>query len=137
MTATIVSSVAHRRRLERASAWLEGRGQSEELLVVGATLDGANELARVIATGKGVTFGWHRLGISQLAFAIASSGLAQRGLAPLSRVGTQAIVARIVHQMRAGGRLTSMRPLQRRLDFHGPSPELSRNCERHAYVRMR
>lgn len=106
MTATIASSVAHRRRLERVSAWLEGRGQSEELLVVGATLDGANELARVIARGKGVTFGWHRLGISQLAFAIASPALAERGLAPLGRVGTEAIVARIVHQMRTGGRLT-------------------------------
>src|SRR4051812_25786186 len=69
MTPIIVSSVAHGRRLERARAWLEGRGQSEELLVVGATLDGANELARVIASGKGVTFGWHRLGVSQLAFA--------------------------------------------------------------------
>jgi hypothetical protein len=106
MTATIVSSVAHRRRLERASAWLQGRGQSEELLVVGATLDGANELARTIARGKGVTFGWHRLGVSQLAFAIATPALAERGLAPLSSVGTEAIVARIAHQMTAVGRLT-------------------------------
>jgi RecB family exonuclease len=106
MNATIVTSVANRRRLERASAWLEGRGQSEELLVVGATLDGAKELARVIAGSKCATFGWHRLGISQLSFAIASRALAERGLAPVSRVGTEAIVARIVHRMRADGRLT-------------------------------
>jgi hypothetical protein len=49
MSATVVTLVAHRRRLERAHAWLESRGQSEELLVVGATLDGANELARAVA----------------------------------------------------------------------------------------
>jgi hypothetical protein len=40
MSATAATSVAHRRRLQRAHAWLESRGQSEELLVVGATLDG-------------------------------------------------------------------------------------------------
>src|SRR5690349_10081087 len=106
MGRTIVTSVAHHRRLQRVGAWLQGRDQSEELLVVGATLDGANELARTVARGKGVTFGWHRLGISQLAFAMASPALSERGLAPLGRVGTEAIVARIVHQLRAGGLLT-------------------------------
>jgi hypothetical protein len=69
MSAMAVTSVAHRRRLERARVWLESRSQSEELLVVGATLDGANELARALAKDKGVAFGWHRLSISQLAFA--------------------------------------------------------------------
>jgi hypothetical protein len=105
VSATAVTSVAHRRRLERARAWLESRGQSEELLVVGATLDCANELARAIAKDRGVAFGWHRLGISQLAFAIASPTLASSGLVPLSRVGTEAIVARLVHQMKADARL--------------------------------
>jgi hypothetical protein len=93
MSATAVISVAHRRRLGRARVWLESRGQSEELLVVGATLDGANEFARAVAKEKGVAFGWHRVGFSQLAFAIAAPVLAGRGLVPLSRVGTEAIVA--------------------------------------------
>jgi ATP-dependent helicase/nuclease subunit B len=104
MSAMAITSVAHRRRLERARAWLESRGQSEELLVVGATLDGANELARTVARDKGVAFGWHRLSISQLAFAIASPALAARGLAPLSRLGTEAIVTRLVHYLKADGR---------------------------------
>jgi hypothetical protein len=77
MSATAVTSVAHCRRLERAR---NSRGQSKELLLVGATLDGANELARSVAKDKGVAFGWHRLSISQLAFAMASPGLAARGL---------------------------------------------------------
>jgi ATP-dependent helicase/nuclease subunit B len=103
MSATAVTSVAHRRRLERARAWLESRGQSEELLVVGATHDGPNELTRAVAEDSGVAFGWHRLSISQLAFAIASPVLAACGLVPLSRLGTEAIVARLVHQLRTDG----------------------------------
>ena len=74
-------------------------------MVVGATLDGANELARAVAKDTGVAFGWHRLSISQLAFAIASSVLAARGLVPLSRLGTEAIVTRLVHHLKADGRL--------------------------------
>jgi ATP-dependent helicase/nuclease subunit B len=105
MSATAVISVAHRRRLGRARVWLESRGQSEELLVVGATLDGANELARAVAKEKGVAFGWHRVGFSQLAFAIAAPVLAGRGLVPLSRVGTEAIVAGLAHRLKTEGRL--------------------------------
>jgi hypothetical protein len=105
MSVTAVTSVAHRRRLERARAWLESRGQSEELLVVGASLDGANEIARAAAKKNGVAFGWYRLGFSQLAFAIAAPALAGRGLVPLSRVGTEAIVAGLVHRLKAEGGL--------------------------------
>jgi ATP-dependent helicase/nuclease subunit B len=105
MRAIVVTSVAHRRRLERARTWLESRGESEELLVVGATLDGPNELARAVAQDKGVAFGWHRLSISQLAFAIASPALGARGLVPLSRLVTEAIVARLVQHLKADGRL--------------------------------
>lgn len=105
MSTTAVTSVAHRRRFERAHAWLESRDQSEELLVVGATLDGANELARTVAKDKGVAFGWHRLSISQLVFAIASPALTARGLVPLSALGTEAIVARVVHQLKSQGRV--------------------------------
>ncbi len=105
MSATVVTSAAHRRRLERAREWLEGRGESEELLIVGATLDGPNELARAVAVDKGVTFGWHRLSFSQLAFAIASPALAARGVVPLSRLGTEAIFAGLIHQLKRDGHL--------------------------------
>jgi ATP-dependent helicase/nuclease subunit B len=101
MTATAAISVASYRRLGRARIWLESRNQSEEVLVVGATLDGANETARTVAKGKGGAFGWHRLSFSQLAAAIAAPVLATRGLAPLSRVGTEAIVAGLVHRLKA------------------------------------
>jgi ATP-dependent helicase/nuclease subunit B len=76
---------------------------AEEVLIVGANLDSANELARRRAKEKGAASGWHRLTLSQLAAAIAAPALATRGLVPLSRLGTEAIVARLVHRLKAEG----------------------------------
>jgi RecB family exonuclease len=101
MSVTAVISVANHRRLQRARAWLEARQQSEEVLIVGATPDGANELVRDIAKVTGAAFGWHRLSLSQLAAAMAAPALAARALAPVSRLGTGAIVARSVHRLKA------------------------------------
>ena len=105
MSATAVTSAVNQRRIQRALAWLEGRVPAEEVLIVGATLDAANELARRVAKERGAAFGCHRLTLSQLAAAIAAPALAARGLIPLSRVGTEAVVARLVHRLRAEGGL--------------------------------
>jgi len=106
MKLTAVISVANHRRLQAARAWLEARTQSEEMLIVGATLDGANELARDIVKVHRAAFGWHRLTLSQLAAAIAAPVLAARALAPLSRLGTEAVVARSVHRLKVDGHLS-------------------------------
>jgi ATP-dependent helicase/nuclease subunit B len=105
MSATAAISAVNQRRIQRALAWLEGRVPAEEVLIVGATLDAANELARRVTKERGAAFGWHRLTLSQLAAAIAAPALAARGLIPLSRVGTEAIVARLVHRLTAEGGL--------------------------------
>ena len=100
----VISSTGHR-RIHVAQRWLENRAAAEEVLIVGATLDAANELARKVAKEKGAAFGWHRLTLPQLAFAIAEPILAARGLTPLSRIGAGALVARLVHRMNTEGRL--------------------------------
>ena len=69
MSRIAVKSSAARTRVRRAEAWLESREPDEELL---ATLDAANDLARRVAQNKGAAFGWHRLTLPQLAFAIAA-----------------------------------------------------------------
>ena len=104
----VISSTGHR-RIHCAQRWLENRAAAEEVLIVGATLDAANELARKVAKKKGAAFGWHRLTLPQLAFAIAAPILAARGLTPLSRIGAGALVARLVHRMNAEGRLSHYR----------------------------
>ena len=68
-------------------------------------MDAANELARLVAKKKGPAFGWHRLTLHQLAFAIAAPIMAARGLTPLTRIGVVALVARLVHRMNTEGRL--------------------------------
>ena len=83
MNATAIISFANRRRIQGAYAWLECRARAEEVLIVGTTLDAADELARQVAQEKGVAFGWHRLSFSQLAAAIAAPVLVARGLGHL------------------------------------------------------
>jgi ATP-dependent helicase/nuclease subunit B len=67
MSANAIVSAANDRRIHRARAWLEGRLAGEEVLIVGATPDAANELARNVAATKAAAFGWHRLTLSRLA----------------------------------------------------------------------
>ena len=104
----VISSTGHR-RIHCAQRWLENRAAAEEVLIVGATLDAANELARKVAKKKGAAFGWHRLTLAQLAFAVAAPILAAHGLTPLSRIGVGALIARLVHRMNAEGRLSRYR----------------------------
>jgi ATP-dependent helicase/nuclease subunit B len=106
MSATAVTSAVNHRRIRRARAWLESRELAEEVVIVGSSLDAANELGRRVAKEKGAAFGWHRITLSQLAAAIAAPTLARLGLVTLSRLGTEAIVARVVHRLKAGGELS-------------------------------
>lgn len=50
---------------------------AEEVLIIGASLDAANELARRVAEEKGAAFDWHRLTLPQLAAAIAAPVFAE------------------------------------------------------------
>src|SRR5262245_16387420 len=106
MSAIAVTAAANHQRTQRAYAWLERRDRAEELLIVGASLDAANEIARSIVQNKGGEFGWHRLTLPQLAARIAAPRRALRGLALLGRLGTESIVARLVHRLKAEGRLS-------------------------------
>src|SRR5215471_942849 len=101
VSAIVATSAVNLRRIGRARAWLESRVLAEEVLIIGASLDAANELARRVAEEKGAAFGWHRLTLPQLAAALAAPVLAERKLAPLSRLGAEAIVARVVHRLKA------------------------------------
>jgi hypothetical protein len=99
-----ISSMSHR-RIARARAWLEARAPAEEVLIIGASRDAANELARQVAQMRGAAFGWHRLTLTQLAATLAGSALTARGIAALSRLGVQAMAARVVHSLIADGAL--------------------------------
>src|SRR6516225_3150330 len=105
MDATACTSFASHRRIARARAWLMARAPAEELLIIGANLDAANELARAVAQTTGGAFGWHRFTLAQLAAALAAPTMAARGIVPASRLGVEAIVCRAVHALGPGGAL--------------------------------
>src|ERR1700722_19911785 len=93
MSVHAVTSSAGHHRIRRAQRWLESRAAAEEVLIVGATLDAANQLAREVAKKKGAAFGWHRLTLPQSAFAVAAPVLAAGGWPPLSRIGAGGVAA--------------------------------------------
>jgi hypothetical protein len=111
VSAIVVTSAVNHRRIGRARSWLGSRLVAEEVLIIGASLDAANELARKVAEEKGAAFGWHRVTLPQLAAALAAPLLAERKLVPISRLGAEAIVARVVHRLKAEARLGRYQPV--------------------------
>src|SRR5215204_3525461 len=101
MTATAVTSTHARSRLERGRAWLDARPAAEEVLLVAANVEAASELTRQLARAKGSAFGWHRVTLAQLAAITATPLLAERGLASISQLGSEATVARFVHRLKS------------------------------------
>ncbi len=95
-----VSSTRSHARVVRAGSWLRAGAPAKEVLVVGASLDAANEVVRGVAAERGSAFGWHRLTLPHLAATLAAPGLASRALAPLSRLGAEALITRVVHRLR-------------------------------------
>ena len=81
------------------------------MLIVGASLGAANELARRLAKKKGSAFGWHRLTLAQLAANIALPKLTESGLASISPIGTEATVARLVHRLKSESRVGRFEPI--------------------------
>jgi ATP-dependent helicase/nuclease subunit B len=75
------------------------------VLILGASLAAANELARSVAGMRGGAFGWHRLTLPQLAASMAQPSLIGRGIVSITQIRTEATVARVLHRLRAEGRL--------------------------------
>jgi ATP-dependent helicase/nuclease subunit B len=100
MSPRTVASAAARVRLANAREWLLARPRGEEVLVVAANRDAANELLRDAALERGAAFGWHRTTLPGLAAALAAEGLAREGAVPVGPLVAQALMARVVHNAR-------------------------------------
>ncbi len=81
--------------LQRAAAFLTQKPEHSEILVIAPTRAAANELA-AHAFPLGCQ-GVHTLTLTQLAANLAAQPLGRLGLAPISRLGIEALAARIVH----------------------------------------
>jgi hypothetical protein len=82
-------------RLHVAAAFLERVSAATEVLLVGASRDAADDLARRATAARGAIFGLHRVSLTQLAVRLAAAELARRGLAPATALGAEAVAARV------------------------------------------
>ena len=105
----LVTSASAARRLERAGGWLLQRSPREPVLVLGATAEAAAEVVR--GSTVAAAFGWHRLSLGRLAALLAAEALGDRGLAPLSGLGVEAVCARIIPQLARDGLLGRLEPI--------------------------
>src|SRR6516225_1433935 len=105
MSLSVVASVDSNRRIACGRDWLKSRGPAEEVLIIGATLGAANEIARALAQAKRASFGYHRLTFGQLASALARPVLAAQRTVPLGALGIQAVANRAIHKLSEVGGL--------------------------------
>ena len=82
-------------RLSAAGAFLGRFAPDTEVLIVGASRDAADDLARRVTATRGATFGLHRVSLTQAAVRLAAIEMARRSLAPATALGANALAARV------------------------------------------
>ena len=90
------SSAAERQRV--AGAFLERFPPAAEALIVGASRDAADDLARRVTAARGASFGLHRLSLTQLAVRFAAGEMARSAIAPATALGAAAVAARVTFE---------------------------------------
>jgi hypothetical protein len=85
-------------RLRAAGAFVEGSPAANEVLIVGASRDAADDLARRVTAMRGATFGLHRASLMQLAVRVAAVAMARLGVAPATALGAEAVAARVAFE---------------------------------------
>jgi hypothetical protein len=97
-------------RLDEARAWLAGHAASGSV-VVSASRGAADDLARSVARARGGAAGIHRFSFVQLAAHLAAPVLAARGIAPATRIGSEAVAARVAFEAGRDGGLEHFGPI--------------------------
>lgn len=110
-TARVVESGAAAVRLAAAEAFLDGIPADGEVLIVGASRDAADELARRVTRRRRAAVGLHRFTLTQLAARLAAPTTSAGGLAPCTALGAQALAARAAFDALAGGRIPYFEPV--------------------------
>lgn len=81
-------------RVAAASEFLRALAPGHEVLLVGASRDAADDVARELAVDRQALFGVHRVGWRELVTRLATPALARSGRAPASGLGAEAVAAR-------------------------------------------
>ncbi len=113
MTVQIVHSPSSAERLEETVAFLRSHPPGTEIVIVAASREAADDLVRRLAGDGVASFGLHRFTLLQLASQLAAPELAQRGLAPLTALGTISIAARLTFEAERRGQVRYFEPVAR------------------------
>ena len=112
----IIESPEASRRLADAQAWLEAHAQAGAV-IVSASRGAADDVARTLAARHGGAVGLHRFSFAQLAAHLAAPVLAQRGIAPATRMASEAVAARVAFEARQADDLDYFAPVARTPGF--------------------
>jgi RecB family exonuclease len=115
----VFRSAAAAERLQVAAAFVERVPAATEALIVGATREAADDLARRVTVARGATFGLHRASLTQLAWRCAAAELAMRGVAPATGLGAEALAARVTFEALREQALRYFAPVARFPGFAG------------------
>src|SRR5688572_2290423 len=107
----IIESSDSGQRLDEAARWISARLDSRELLIISASRGAADDLARRVALAHGGARGLHRFSLAQLAARLAAPALAGQGIAPPTRVGSEAVAARATFECRSAAELDYFAPV--------------------------
>ena len=90
-----VTSPSTTERWAWAREQLAARGPGEEIVLVGASRSAVDDCVFELTAATGATFGIHRYSLTQLIARLAAPQFAERGLAPATRLGSEALAARV------------------------------------------
>ena len=116
-TVEVVESGAAADRLAAAEAFLDDIPADGEVVIVGASRDAADELARRVAQRRRAAVGLHRFTLTQLAARLAAPATSAGGLAPCTLLGAHAVAARAAFDALAAGRIPYFAPVARTPGF--------------------
>ena len=105
------SSASAAERLRAAAAFLADIPAATEVLIVGASREAADDLARQATIAREVTFGLHRASFMELAARLAATEMALLGVAPAASLGDEALAARVSFEAMRDRALTYFAPV--------------------------
>lgn len=106
---SLVHSRSTSKLIERANIFLSKHTQNSEVLLIAPTRAAANEL--VISAFPEGSQGVHAMTLIQLAANLAAQPMGRASLAPISRLGIEAIAARVVHTAHRAKKLVYFGPV--------------------------
>jgi ATP-dependent helicase/nuclease subunit B len=109
----ILESASAAVRLRAVDAFVARFAPDTEILLVGASRDVADDVARRATVARGATFGLHRASFTQLAARVAAAEMARRSVAPSTPLGAVALAARVSFEAVRDGSLAYFTPVAR------------------------